>query len=178
MNRFLRLKHWQLFIYLLIVPAFFPENDLGTYLLVIYGLLFLIWVLKVDEELYYRIEEKPKINLTLLQINLANTFIYLSIIILFTDGYEISSEKDNYAEYGWKLWVYIPFTFYVLFSYFYALHFTAYSVYVLEKQYFGKTTEYSLLVAALFVFPIGIWWIQPKINRILKIPLENEKINN
>jgi hypothetical protein len=51
MNRFLRLKHWQLFIYLLIVPAFFPENDLGTYLLVIYGLLFLIWVLKVDEEL-------------------------------------------------------------------------------------------------------------------------------
>lgn len=178
MDKILQIKHWQVFVYLLIVPVFFPESDTGTYLRVIHGALFVAWVIKINEELYDRLPKDIHLNLTLLQLNLLISVIYMVVIFLFTEGYYISSEKDNYAEYGWKLWIYIPLTFYVLFSYFYSIHFTAYSIHVIEKKLFGKSSDYGMLLAALFFFPIGIWFIQPKINRILETQGTEEKTRN
>jgi len=176
LNRLLKIKPWQLFIYLVIVPLFFPDDDTHAIYIIVFGLFLVVWILKIDEELYYRLPKKPKVNLTILQINLIITFVYLAIIFLFTNGYSISSEKDNYAEYGWKMWIYVPFTFYIFFSYFYALHFVAYSINILEKRLFNKTTEYTALLLAFFFFPIGLWWLQPKINRILNTPeFDNEE---
>ncbi|MEQ9165684.1 MAG: hypothetical protein RLO12_05470 [Fulvivirga sp.] len=102
------------------------------------------------------------------------SFFYVTFIWLFTEGYQINTEKDNYAEYGWMMYVYLSGSIFVIASFLYGIHFTAYSIHVLEDQYFGKKTDYGYLLAALFVFPIGMWWIQPKINRILRVPLEDK----
>ncbi|MHA6250132.1 hypothetical protein ACXYMU_19520 [Pontibacter sp. CAU 1760] len=174
MDKFIKLKHWQVFIYLIIVPAFIPDNETGEYIFVIYGFLFIAWLLKINEELHKRLPKGVNLNLTLLQINLVISFLYIAAIHLFTDGYHISSEQDNYAIYGWKMWVYIPFTFYILYSYAYSIHFTAYSIHTIEKRLYGKSTEYTALLLGLFFFPIGIWTIQPKINRILRMPVTEE----
>jgi len=95
--------------------------------------------------------------------------------MLFTNGYSISTEKDNYDEYGWLVWVYVPFTFFISGSYVYALYFTASLVNQLERELFDIKEDNSLLLlGALFFFPIGIWWIQPRINRILETPILEE----
>ncbi|MFD1188776.1 hypothetical protein, partial [Pontibacter rugosus] len=73
--------------------------------------------------------------------------------------------------------VYIPFTFYILYSYAYLVHFTAYSIHTIEKELCGKPTEYTALLLGLFFFPIGIWLVQPKINRILRTPVVEEITN-
>ncbi|MFT7162988.1 MAG: hypothetical protein ACI9GZ_004186 [Bacteroidia bacterium] len=96
--------------------------------------------------------------------------------MLFTEGYSISTEKDNYAEYGWKVWIYIPFSFYMLGSCFYALYFTSSAVNQLERELFNIKEDNSVKIfASLFFFPFGIWWIQPRINKILKVELETKE---
>jgi len=165
MNKILRRPNWQVFLYMVVGHAVIPNTEVGNYIRVVYGLTFLIWVLKINEELYFRLKGRTDLNLTLFQIGLTITFCYLSVIFLFTDGYQISSEKDNFAEYGWKVWVYVPFTIFVFLSYFYALYFTSSAVNQLERELFDDKGDDSLLLfAALFFFPIGIWWIQPRIN--------------
>jgi len=174
MDKLTQFKHWQVFIYLMVVPAFIPDNETGEYIFVIYGFLFLVWLLKINEELHKRLPDGRSLNLSLLQINLVISFLYVTAIHLLTEGYHISSEQDNYAIYGWKMWVYIPFTFYILYSYGYLVHFTAYSIHLIEKKLYGKSTEYTALLLGLFFFPIGIWLVQPKINRILSTPVAEE----
>lgn len=169
--KYLIIPNWLLFI-LFIILSSLPQTDIGILIQTIFCLLILIWIIKVDEELYLRIKGRPSINLNLLIFCLVASFFYVAFIWLFTDGYEISTEKDNYAEYGWMMYVYLFGSFFVIASLLYGIHFTAYCIHVLEDQYFGQKTDYGYLLVALFFFPIGIWWLQPKINRILRVPLE------
>lgn len=175
MNNILRRPHWQVFLYMVFGNTFIPTSDLGMYIRVLYGLIFLIWVLKINEELYHRIQRQTELKLIIFQVNLVVIFCYLVVILFFTEGYEISSEKDNYAEYGWLVWIYVPFTFYIFAGYFYSLYFTSRIVNQLERELFGIEEDNSIqLFASLFFFPIGIWWIQPRINRILKSEMQTE----
>lgn len=173
MNRLIRIPSWLLFILLLIVPTTFPNNETGEYFQIVLGLVVVIWMIKVNEEMYLRIKGKASIKFNLFAFGLIFAFLYFSAVILLTDGYDISSEKDNYAEYGWLIYIYIPGHIISFAGYLYALHFTAYSIHVLEEQLFGRRTEYTKLLAALFFFPIGLWWTQPKINKIIKTELED-----
>ena len=111
MNKLLRRPDWQVFIYTVFGNILIPTTELGIYLRVLYGLVFLVWVLKVNEELYHRLQGRTVHSLTFIQVTLIITFCYISIIMLFTNGYNISTEKDNYAEYGWLVWIYVPFPF-------------------------------------------------------------------
>lgn len=174
MNKILRIPNWVLFILLLIVPQFFPDNPTGEIIQIMFGFLLLIWMIKVNEQMYIRIKGSPKINFKLFAIGLILAFTYFAVIMLLTDGYHISSDKDNYAEYGWLIYIFIPGHILLFAGFFYGLHFTAYSIHVLEEQLFGQRTEYGMLLAALFFFPIGVWWTQPKINRILGTPIDLE----
>ncbi|WP_460541071.1 hypothetical protein, partial [Echinicola sediminis] len=158
---------------------FYKNGDLGfilKYAVRKGDTIFLVWVLKVNEELYRRSQGRTIHSLTIFQTSLLITFCYISFILLFTDGYSISSEKDNYAEYGWLIWIYIPFSIFIPVSALYAIYFTSSLINQLERELFTIKEDNSfLLFAALFFFPIGIWWVQPRINRILKTPIEEEK---
>lgn len=173
MNKILRIPNWALFILLVIVPQTFPDNFTGIIVQIIFGFLLMIWMIKVNEQMYIRIKGSPKINFKLFAIGLIFGFTYITLILLLTDGYHISTGKDNYAEYGELLYIYIPGHIIVFAGFLYGLHFTAFSIHILEKQLFGQHTEYRILLAALFFFPIGLWWTQPKINRILRTPLDS-----
>lgn len=135
-------------------------------------------MIKVNEEMFLRIKGKPAVKFNLFAAGLIITFCYLAAVLLLTDGYSISTGKDNYAEYGWLLYIYISGHLISFAGYLYGLHFTAYSIHVLEEQLFSKQTNYRVLLAALFFFPLGLWWTQPKINRILEIPLEDESTHS
>lgn len=103
MDKFLRLRHWQIFIYLLIVPAFFPEGDHQIYYQIVWGLLFVFWIVKVDEQLYLRLPSRVNLNFNFLLINLFISGTYLAIVFLTVGGYNITD--DNYQDYGWKAWI-------------------------------------------------------------------------
>ncbi len=169
MNKLLRRPHWQVFLYLT-AGTLIPNTDIGSYIKVVYGAIFLVWVLKINEELFHR-ATKTSLKINRFQTALIISFLYLAIIFLFTDGYEINTEKDNFTEYGWLLFVYVPLHIFTFGSYLYALYFTSRLIYQLETELLDQQKDHSVLIfTALLFLPIGIWWIQPKINRLLALP--------
>jgi len=166
MGRLLRLQHWQIFIYLIIVPAFFPEGDNEMYYRIVWAVLFVLWVIKIDQELYNRLPDGVKLNFNFLVINLFISTVYLISIWLTVGGYNITDE--NYQDYGWRVWIYVPMHLYCFFSFFYAIRFTSKAIASIENNKNVDIGSYRTYMAGLFFFPIGIWWIQPKINRILR----------
>jgi len=169
MDKLLRIRHWQIFIYLLFVPAFFPEGDNQTYYQIVWGLLFVFWIIKVDEQLYFRLPTRVNLNFNFLLINIFISATYLIIIFLTVGGYNITDE--NYQDYGWKVWIYLPMHLYCFFSFFYAIRFTSKAIASIENNKNVDIAYYGTYMAGLFFFPIEIWWIQPKINKILRTPL-------
>jgi hypothetical protein len=169
MGKLLRLQHWQVFIYLILIPAFFPDGDNGVDYFVVWGLLLVLWIIKVDEELYNRLPSGVSLNFNLLLINLFISGAYFMTIWLTVGGYNITD--DNYQDYGWKVWIYIPMHIYCFFSFFYAIRFTSKAIACIENNKNVDIAYYGTYMAGLFFFPIGIWWIQPKINKILKTPI-------
>ena len=169
MDKLLRIRHWQIFIYLLFVPAFFPEGDNQTYYQIVWGLLFVFWIIKVDEQLYFRLPTRVNLNFNFLLINIFISATYLIIIFLTVGGYNITDE--NYQDYGWKVWIYLPMHLCCFFSFFYAIRFTSKAIASIENNKNVDIAYYGTYMAGLFFFPIGIWWIQPKINKILRTPL-------
>jgi hypothetical protein len=169
-DRLLRLQHWQIFVYLIIVPGFFPDGDSKMYFQICWGLLFVLWVIKVDEELYNRLPAGVRLNFNLLLINFLISATYFFTIWLTVGGYHITD--DNYQDYGWKVWIYIPMHLYCFFCFFYAIRFTSKAIASIENKRDVDIGYYGTYMAALFFFPIGIWWIQPKINRILRTEIE------
>jgi hypothetical protein len=169
MERLLKLKHWQVFIYLIIVPAFFPEGEAAIYYQITWGLLFLFWIIKIDEALYLRLPNGVNLNFDLLIINLLVSAVYLMVIFLTVGGYEITDK--NYQDYGWKVWIYVPMHIYCFFSFFYAIRFTAKAIVSIENNRNMHFSYYGTYMAGLFFFPIGIWWIQPRINSITSQPV-------
>ena len=170
MDRLLRLQHWQIFIYLIIVPAFFPDGDSEMYYQIVWGLLFVLCIIKVDEELYNRLPEGVNLNFNFLLINFFISAAYLITIWLTVGGYNITDE--NYQDYGWKVWIYVPMHLYCFFSFFYAIRFTSKAIASIENNRNVDIGYYGTYMAGLFFFPIGIWWIQPKINKILRTKIK------
>lgn len=70
---------------------------------------------------------------------------------------------------------YVPMHLYTFFSFFYAIRFAAKAIASIENSKNVDIAYYGTYMAGLFFFPIGIWWIQPKINRILRTPLREDE---
>lgn len=64
----------------------------------------------------------------------------------------------------------------VFFSFFYSLRFTAKAIASIESRSEAHFANYFAYLVAMFFFPIGIWWIQPKVNRILKGPIRETEV--
>ena len=169
MDKLLRLRNWQVFVYLVIIPPFFPDGDLERYCITIWALVFVLWILKINKELYNRVPHGCNLNFNVLLINLLISTSYLLTILLIVGGHIITNE--NYQDYGWKIWIYAPMDLYCLFTFFYSIRFTAKAIASIENNKSVDISYYWRYITGLFVFPIGIWWIQPKINKILSIQL-------
>jgi uncharacterized Tic20 family protein len=174
MDKILRPQHWQVFIYAVILPSFFPGDDSSIYFNSVWILLFVLWKLKVDQELMYRLSGRMALNFNLMAVVEAVSVVYLMIVFFTIGGYHISTE--NYHEYGWEAWILIPMHMFVFFSFFYSLRFTAKAIASIESRSEAHFANYFAYLVAMFFFPIGIWWIQPKVNRILKEPIRETEV--
>ncbi|WP_152971504.1 hypothetical protein [Lacinutrix algicola] len=163
LNKILTIKPWIIFLSI-IVLSIFSESIIGIILMIIWSLLFTYWTLGVGEKLYNKLNDKSILNLKRFKIQIAFVIIYLIIVFASGGGYEINNE--NIAEYGWKAWVIIPLHLILMYSMIHTIYFLSRCITTLRD----KKEGYGWYMLGFWMFPIGIWIIQPKI-----IELLNEK---
>ena len=168
MNKFLEAKHWQVFIILiigLITANFEIENQLTLSLtLFLFGvILYMIYPFLIGYFLQKYVPTNTKLNYNFFIINSFIWIVTYMIIMILSDGQGMSFT-------GLKALA----MFYVFFAFIHFLSFPAKTIKTIELGREAVLGEYIGDFFLVLFLPIGIWFIQPRLNKII----EMNKIEN
>jgi hypothetical protein len=172
---FLRAKHWQIFALLVGVcflgqmtvvssmatPLRSPEDfDKTARLLgaatVVFMLFFLGWLWSMGSFLTSIIAEPQRLPLRYFRLSL----IYPAIYVMYFFSV-ISTSKPPSA-------LIVPFHLLAMFCMFYNLYFVSKSLVLAETGRAASFYDYAGPFFLTWFFPVGIWVIQPRINRLFE----------
>lgn len=188
-EKFLHAKHWQIFLPLFGIPAVFYFIVMGTMVsglstgqfpdspelmfgymkyfpFVILSVMFVFWgwYWAVGTGLQREIPEEAALKVWRFKAALSFNALY-TIFFLSFFAYSFWSFNRGIAQ---LLGVIVPFHFFAMFCVFYCMYFMAKTIKTAELQ---RRTHFGDCITDFFLiwfFPIGIWNLQPRINRIAR----------
>lgn len=158
MKLFVKIKHWQIFLAIVLPHYFGFVKDRLTLLIIttIYFAAFSIWLYSISIIGQRKLSEfnlHQNTNYLILSCSLL-PLLYLIIML---------NPAINVIWYRIMMW-FIGLGF--LACWVYAIYFTSKTIKALDKQRVPKFKEYILIILGFIIWPIGIWFIQPKVNKI------------
>jgi len=160
MNFILKLKHWQVFLILLIgsvTSNFTWENhELFNLALNSFGLVtYFFWYFAVGLELTELLPPRVELPKTLFIINAFVLITSMLIIVAVFNG--------QFSSNGLLGFLWIIYLMFAMFQFMFYPSKALRSVELGTEATLGQYFGYFLLT---IFWPIGIWWIQPKMNKI------------
>ena len=160
MERILKAKHYQLFL-IPIIGVFVGNTTITgepTYsaLFGIVGFwIFMTYPFLIGYSIQKYIPDNISLNNNLFQINFLIILCAYSVVMILSDGQGMTFS-------GLEA---IPF-FYVFYAFLHSLSFPAKSIKTIESGRKAKLGDYLGDFFLIVFLPIGIWFLQPRINRI------------
>lgn len=186
-DKFLKAKHWQIFmltlglpiiLQIIITTMMFANEDpsLMMKIMPIISIVFMVgffgWFWSVAIGLQSRIPANINLNVRRFKIFLFIPIIYIILLFSFMGpsfegAFENGTEPSN-AVIGSILGIIIPIHLFSMFCIFYCLYFVAKTFKTAELQREVTFPDFAGEFFLLWFYPIGIWIIQPKINKIME----------
>lgn len=177
MNVFLKMKHWQLFILLFGVMILGhmmfigsirsgqqPNMILFMALSVFIMLIFMSWLWAIATACYEALPDHLAQSPKVMKIGIVYALIYMAISSM------IFKEMQPNV-------IMLILHLLAMAAIFYALGFTAKQIIKLEQQKEVTFVDYSGPFFLFWFFPIGVWFIQPKVNKLLASE-KHEEVSN
>lgn len=170
MNSVLTAKHWQIFLFLLLAMALgnftIEGQPLLTSILNSIGLLIIIsWPLVLGLELYRYLPERIELGITLFIINGLLILLSITAIMVISNG-----QGMNFSGSGL---IALP-VFYFMFAYLHIQFFPGKVLKSIESGRAASFVDYIGYGVLIWFWPIGIWFIQPRINKAVKEQQNNQ----
>jgi len=180
MNVFLTLKHWQLFALFVGVPIVFQAVAVGTaissgdptmifyffpVLMLVYMTTFFGWFYSLGANLSKKLPPSAPMNLSRFKLFLIIPIVYILLFSLFIAGM-ISNISTATEPNPSVFFLIMPLHLFCMFCMFYCMYFNAKALKAVELQ---RQVTFSDFVGEFFLLwflPIGVWIIQPRINKI------------
>jgi len=181
MVKLLKAKHWQLFLLMFILPGFLHIYSLvlatttgkEEYNPIIFGIsnsifigIFFSWLYAMAINLYRKLPVGTVLNIKVFRIAffIALLFLILSFCFFFTHSLRIFPAPEPPLNNFFPL-VFSLQVFYMI-CILYCFNFIARSLKAIELQRPVSSIDAAADFFLLWFFPIGIWIIQPRINKI------------
>lgn len=185
MHFFLRLKHWQLFLACLGIPlalqlliistalqAADPFEVLGWVLVqtLVFVFVFFSWFYAMGVYLHQKLPATVPMNVTRFRWFLFIPLVYILLFLMyFVYLMSMMPTRQGTAPSHLALLI-IPLHLFSMFCMFYNLNFVSKALKAAELQRPVAFSDYAGEFFLIWFFPIGIWLIQPRINRIFAAP--------
>ncbi len=189
---FLKMKHWQLFIWtfgapmctLIIMTSHIgnesnaePEQMYFYFkfipiIMFIFMVTFFTWFWAIAIGLQKKVPAHIPLNTILFKILFFIVLIYsffymVGFLIIMSGLFQIDQTLD-YSTLRSLFWIILPLHLFSVFCVIYATYLVAKTFKTAELQRTVKFTDFAGEFLMLWFFPIGIWFIQPKINKMVE----------
>ena len=191
-EKFLKAKHWQLFLLIFGIPlicqfivmgaiisGISSENEFNVELMLNYFKIFPLimalfmgvffgWFYSVGVGLDKKIPDELKLKVGRFKIFLLIPVVYMLFFLIFMGTIMNGMIKTGMAPNLDIFGLVFPLHIFSMFCIFYCLYFVAKTIKTAELQ---REVEFGDFVGEFFLiwfYPIGIWIIQPKINKIIE----------
>ena len=195
-NLFLKAKHWQLFLITFGIPLVFQFLTMGfmmsnfaldsnpdpammfnymkffpIMMILFMGVLF-GWFWSVAIGLQIKVPENVRMKVKKFKILFFIPLIYILLMMLLM-GITMNGIMDNGTEpngifVGSVIAMVIPLHLFSMFCIFYCLYFVAKTFKTVELQREVKFSDFAGEFFMIWFYPIGIWIVQPKINKMIE----------
>ena len=132
--------------------------NLWAYITILVLSFFCLWAYSVTKRLLDKNIYDPSLKLG----NFTAVLIIATAYLIFI-SIHYAQTYNNFDERGWFLLVILIGHTFLFFSIFYLASFFAKAISTIDSKKAVKFNEYSRYFLLLLVFPIGIWWLYPKI---------------
>ena len=195
-EKFLKAKHWQLFLLTFGIPMIFQFVMMGTMfsnigsgnnpdptfmfsymkffpiMMIIFMGVFFGWFWSVAVGLQSKVPEDVKMKVKKFKIFFFIPMVYMLFITLFM-GIQMNGLMTNGTEpsgglIGGLVAVIVPLHLFSMFCIFYSLYFVAKTFKTVELQREVKFSDFAGEFFMIWFYPIGIWIVQPKINKMIE----------
>ena len=179
---FLRAKHWQLFILMVGLPFLFQiitiiyvimtDNPLFAFstfpiFMLLYIGIFFGWFWSIGVGLHKFLPENHNLNLKKFKIFFLIPFAYIILLMfsmMYLGFFSVFPPPDDMI--GISLILIVPFHLFSIFCMFYMLYFCAKTIKSIELNREVDFSDYAGEFFLIWFYIVGIWVLQPKINRI------------
>ena len=193
---FLKAKHWQLFLLTFGIPMLFQYLVMSTMIanivssnqpdptamlshmkylpliIILYAGVFFGWFWSVITGLQKKLPADAPIKLTRFKIFFFIPLVYLISISIFMGGImsEIVDESANpdAGIIGGLIAFIIPLHLFSMFCIFHSIYFAAKTIKTVELQKELSFSDFAGEFFLIWFYPIGIWILQPKSNRMIE----------
>ena len=183
-EKFLKAKHWQIFIAIFIIPyslqflAMTITNndqdkimDFTPFIIVVFFLGLFGWLWSIAIGLKEKIPTGIKMKTKKFKIFLLIPLIYMPVAFKLFDLLFDSVEKSNGEVNGLMMGIFfaIIFPLHILsiFGFLYSFYYVAKTYKTVELQREVSFSDFAGDFFLLLFFPIGVWIIQPNINKMV-----------
>lgn len=181
MEIFLRLKHWHLFLIafglpftLQIILSVFTliTEDPMLMLQVMPFVMFLFfagyfgWLWAIGQEFQKMLPGDLKFSLVPFKIFLLFPVIYVLFLFFMIDFFVINMEDELEPSLS-IFYMIIPLHLFTMFCIFYCIYFAARTFKATELQRPVTFPDFVGEFFMIWIFPLGIWFIQPRINDLI-----------
>ena len=188
MTKLLTIKHWQLFGLLMGLPMIFQFVIMGSVMtsrnptimfaafpimMILFIGLFFGWFYALGTNLHKKLPETATMNLTKFKIFLFIPVAYMLFLSVFMFGMfsNISTGgQPNPAIFA----LIVPLHLFSMFCIFYCLYFNAKALKTVEWQKPVTFSDFAGEFFLIWFFPIGVWIIQPRINKLFDTTIDND----
>jgi len=198
-EKFLKAKHWQIFLLIVGIPVLieiimliilFIDFDfesvnpkpkvmlsfLGIFpiIMILYLSVYFGWLWSIAIGLQSKMPENVKMKIRKFKILFFIPFIYIITISLFVGGGILGfNNGDNISElsgilFGLGIGIFVLLHLLSMFCVFYLLYFVSKTIKSVELQREAEFGDYALEFFLMWFYIIGIWIIQPRINKLVE----------
>jgi len=190
-DKFLKAKHWQLFLPIFGIPMLLQlifmgiifigiKSEDGPNLALLFNYIrifpvisilfisvFFGWFWSIGVGLDKKIPEDLKLNLGRFKLFLIIPFLYYILVLLFISIAFPSMITMIGIPTGTIMSIILPIHFFAIFCMFHSLYFVAKTIKIAELKRKVTFSDFAGEFFLLWFFPIGVWIVQPKINKMI-----------
>jgi hypothetical protein len=173
----LKLKHWQVFVLIFILPFIlqYIATQLFAALEILTPILSIVvaalppivpvaWLWWVGFHFYKGLPGRIKVSAVYFHLGALYFILYL-LLLTYTLGVARDNIADGTLPIG-MLILLMPMHLFATFCYLYLTYFAARSIVSVQKQRVVTIAEYIIVAIQVLFLPIGIWFIQPRLNKL------------